>query len=227
MNEKLATGVWSLPALSPRDVLQVGGGVAASASPLVWIEPGDGLGVSGLLPAPGGGGYLLIDGAGGQAVLSSFEVDESAVLDVLRRRHGQVAAEQVLCGAGLVALYRAICQLRAVKARRIGPGRIVTEALAARCPECSRALAIFCGLLGDMAGHAALVLGARGGVYIGGAIVPLLGTWFARSSFRRRFEARGRQRGYLQAIPTFVVTSGASPATTGVLRPFEAAGTLH
>ena len=44
----------------------------------------------------------------------------------------------------------------------------------------------------------------RGGVYIAGGIVPKLGAAFATSSFRRRFEDKGRFSHYLAAIPTYV-----------------------
>jgi glucokinase len=69
-------------------------------------------------------------------------------------------------------------------------------------------------MLGTIAGNLALTLGARGGVYIGGGIVPRLGARFATSQFRERFEAKGRFREYLAAIPTFVVTH-ALPAFLG------------
>src|SRR6185295_17805233 len=52
----------------------------------------------------------------------------------------------------------------------------------------------------------ALTLGARGGVYIAGGIVPKLGSRFTESAFRERFEAKGRMRPYLAAIPTYVIT---------------------
>ncbi len=65
---------------------------------------------------------------------------------------------------------------------------------------------MFCGMLGTLAGNLALTLGARGGVYIGGGIVPKLGAAFVDSPFRERFEAKGRLRPYLTVIPTFVVT---------------------
>ena len=65
---------------------------------------------------------------------------------------------------------------------------------------------MFCAMLGTVAGNLALTLGARGGIYIAGGIVPKLGEAFARSQFRARFEDKGRLRAYLAAIPTFVVT---------------------
>jgi glucokinase len=74
---------------------------------------------------------------------------------------------------------------------------------------------MFCAMLGEVAGNAALTVGARGGVYIAGGIVPKLGEVFARSPFRTRFEAKGRMSPYVQAIPTFVVHH-AQPAFQGL-----------
>ncbi|MDB5818356.1 MAG: glucokinase [Rhizobacter sp.] len=81
--------------------------------------------------------------------------------------------------------------------------------------RCAEALGLFCAFLGTTAGNLALSLGARGGVYIGGGIVPRLGDWFDRSLFRERFEAKGRFRDYLDAVPTWVVTAKESPALRG------------
>ena len=67
---------------------------------------------------------------------------------------------------------------------------------------------MFCAMLGTVAGNLALTLGARGGIYIAGGIVPKLGAAFAHSPFRARFEDKGRFRDYLAAIPTFVVMRG-------------------
>jgi glucokinase len=82
---------------------------------------------------------------------------------------------------------------------------------------CRDALEMFCAMLGGMAGNLALTLGARGGVYIAGGIVPRLGTRFAASRFRERFESKGRFRSYLSAIPTFVIIAK-DPAFLGLAK---------
>jgi glucokinase len=73
----------------------------------------------------------------------------------------------------------------------------------------------FCGVLGAVAGNVALTLGATGGMYIGGGIVPRLGQLFFDSPFRARFEAKGRLQPYLARIPTFLITEQ-YPAFLGV-----------
>ena len=76
----------------------------------------------------------------------------------------------------------------------------------ARMGACERTLDAFCALLGSFAGNVALLLGARGGVCIGGGIVLRLGERFFESQCRERFEAKGRFQDCLRAIPTALIT---------------------
>ena len=74
------------------------------------------------------------------------------------------------------------------------------------CPVCEETLEAFCEMLGTVAGNVALTLGAKGGIYIGGRIVPRMSEFFEHSGFRARFEQKGRFSDYLSHIPTFVIT---------------------
>ena len=76
-------------------------------------------------------------------------------------------------------------------------------------------------MLGTIAANLAVTLGTLGGLYIGGGIVPRLGTRFDSSGFRRRFESKGRFSDYLAAIPTFVITAD-YPAFAGVAAILDA-----
>jgi glucokinase len=99
----------------------------------------------------------------------------------------------------------------------LSASEIVERGLDRHDAVCSRTLDAFCALLGGFAGNLALVLGARGGVYIGGGIVPRLGERFFVSRFRERFEAKGRFQAYLQAIPTALITDTQAALTGAVL----------
>ena len=71
-----------------------------------------------------------------------------------------------------------------------------------------------------MAGNLALSLGARGGVYLGGGIVPRLGDSFDAALFRQHFEAKGRFGDYLRPIPAWIITAPA-PALLGASRALD------
>jgi glucokinase len=194
----------ALPRLRPEDRLAVGGGGGVTGMPIGVLGPGSGLGVSGLMPSKSG--WIPLTGEGGHATMAPAGDRESAVLDRMRRHFDHVSAERVLSGPGLVNLYDTLAELDSIPTRGYTAPQITDLAARAEDPLCVETLAIFCAMLGTMAGNLALTLGARGGVYIGGGIVPRLGQTFIDSPFRERFEAKGRFRSYLEAIPTFVVT---------------------
>lgn len=194
----------ALPRLQPEDRLPVGGGDAVPSTPIGVLGPGSGLGVSGLVPSKSG--WIALTGEGGHATMAPATDRESAVLDRMRRHFDHVSAERILSGPGLINLYNTLAQLDGVPARGYTAPQITDLGVRAEDPLCVATLDMFCAMLGTMAGNLALTLGARGGVYIGGGIVPSLGPTFADSPFRARFEAKGRFHTYLGAIPTFVVT---------------------
>jgi glucokinase len=124
----------------------------------------------------------------------------------MRRHFDHVSAERALSGPGLVNLYNTLAVIDGAPAKGYTATQITDLAIRAEDPLCVETTTMFCAMLGTIAGNLALTLGARGGVYIGGGIVPKLGQMFLDSPFRERFEAKGRLRGYLEVIPTFVVT---------------------
>jgi len=197
----------ALPHLAAADRRAIGGAgaVAVAEAPMAVLGPGSGLGVSGLIPLPGGG-RMPLSGEGGHVTLAAADDRESEVLARLRRRFGPVSAERALSGPGLVNLYQALCDLAGREPAPLSPADITGAALSGACPRCREALELFAAFLGTVAGDLALTLGARGGVFIAGGIAPRLGDFLDRSAFRRRFEDKGPQRVYLAPIPSFLVT---------------------
>ena len=149
---------------------------------------------------------MPLTGEGGHATMAAASERESAVLGMMRRHFDHVSAERCLSGPGLVNLYNSLAALDRVPAAPYTAAQITDPETGARDRLCGEATAMFCAMLGTVAGNLALTLGARGGVYIGGGIVPRLGARFVDSAFRERFEAKGRFRTYLAAIPTYIVT---------------------
>ncbi|RZL31552.1 MAG: glucokinase, partial [Rubrivivax sp.] len=128
--------------------------------------------------------------------------------------HSPDRARREISGAGVELIYRALSE-RAGRPGSLPAPEISRRALSGECALCDEVLEAFCGMLGTAAGNLAITLGAQGGVYIGGGIVPRLGERFAASSFRRRFEQKGRFSGYLAQVPTYVITAD-YPAFLGV-----------
>ncbi|HEY4080252.1 MAG TPA: glucokinase [Burkholderiaceae bacterium] len=172
---------------------------------LAVIGPGTGLGVAGVVPS--GGGWLALPGEGGHATLAAFDDFEAALLAHVRRDFEHVSAERLLSGIGLPVLHGAVAQvLGGALAQPLSTEAIVERAVSGQDVVCERTIDAFCALLGGFAGNVALTLGSRGGVYVGGGIVPRLGERFFASQFRARFEAKGRFRSYMQGIPTALIT---------------------
>ena len=213
---------YAVPGLGASELRAIGGGVAAPGANLAVIGAGTGLGVSGLV-ADGRGGWSSVVGEGGHVTLAARSAREASLLAVLRERFDHVSAERALSGPGLVNLYAAVCTLDGEAAAALEPADVMTRALADGAwhdAQCHEALTVFAALLGTVAGNLALTLGARGGVYIGGGIVPRLGSHFDTLPFRARFEDKGRFRTYLEAIPTWVITAEA-PALLGAARALD------
>jgi glucokinase len=192
-----------VPHLSPEERNKIGRGEPIADAPIGVIGPGTGLGVSMLVPTPDG--PKPVPGEGGHVTMAPADARESAVLEIMRTRYDHVSAERVLSGPGLVNLYNTLCELSHVKAAPLTAAQITDPGIGASDACAQEATTMFCAMLGTIAGNLALTLGAQGGIYIAGGIVPKLGGAFAQSPFRERFEAKGRFRDYLAAIPTYVI----------------------
>ena len=213
---------WSLPTLQAHELRAVGGGSGVQGGALALLGPGTGLGMSGLVQ-DADARQVVISGEGGHVTLAASDDDEAAVLAWLRREFGHVSAERAISGPGLENLYRAWGAVQGLALAPLSAPQISQRALAGVDAHCDAALELFFSLLGNVAGNLALTLGATGGVYIGGGIVPRLGDRIDRSRFRERFEAKGRFGGYLARIPVWVVQASGSPALRGAARALDAA----
>lgn len=211
----------SVPLLARAECHQVGGGMVKESSPIGVLGPGTGLGVSGLIPASDK--WLPVVGEGGHVSISPANKRECEVLEMVWKDYQHVSAERLISGTGLQRLYRAICQLDGVMEQEISdmsPRDISAMAINKSNKRCEESLDMFCSLLGTIAGNLALTLGAKGGIYIGGGIIPKLGSYFDDSPFRQSFEKKGRFADYLGNIPVFVIQAK-HPALIGISQVFD------
>ena len=144
--------------------------------------------MSGLLPRAAGS-VIPINGEGGHVTL--------AATDALKSRGASCASASATrrpsarCPArGWSTCYEALAELDARPAQPLTPAEVIGARVRRPTHRVQRALELFFAFLGTVAGNLALSLGARGGVYIGGGIVPRLGA-IDHSPFRERFEAQG------------------------------------
>jgi glucokinase len=210
---------YSLPHLGADERMQIGGGEPVPGTPRGVLGPGSGLGVSAIVPGEGGT-LIPIRGEGGHVTMAAADEREGAVLDLMRRRFDHVSAERVLSGPGILNLYNALCEISGEPQEQFTPAQITDVKIGEEHPRAREATEMFCAMLGTVAGNLALTLGGRGGIYIAGGIVPRFGARFAESRFRERFEAKGRFRDYLSAVPTYVVTRPI-PALLGAAKLLE------
>ena len=107
--------------------------------------------------------------------MAAADAREAAVLDLMRARFDHVSAERCLSGPGLINLYNALCELSGEPAAPLTAAQITNPGIEDEDPRAREATAMFCAMLGTIAGNLALTVGARGGIYIAGGIVPKLG----------------------------------------------------
>ena len=195
----------ALPRLAPGQRRQVGGGLARENSVIGVIGAGSGLGVSGLIPLDDG--YVALGTEGGHTNFAPRDEREIAILRYGMTLYSHLSFERLLSGPGLELIHRALSLRSGLEAEPLSAPEITRRALDHADPLCEETLQAFCSILGTAAGNLAVTLGALGGVYIGGGIVPRLGEYFDRSPFRARFEDKGRFSDYVKVIPTFVVTA--------------------
>ncbi|KVT51973.1 glucokinase [Burkholderia ubonensis] len=204
----------AVPYLSREQRRQVGGGDVQPGGTIGVLGAGTGLGVSALVRV--GDAWAPLSGEGGHVSFAPADEREDAVLRYARTRWPHVSFERLAAGPGIAVIHAALAARDGVDAAGVDTATIIERSLAGDA-RCIATLDCFCGMLGTFAGNLALTLGATGGIYIGGGVVPRLGARFDASPFRARFEAKGRFAGYLARIPTFVITAP-HPAFTGVSR---------
>ncbi len=203
----------ALPYLDDTQKYQVGEGKPERHAAIGLLGAGTGLGVSGLVPT--GNGWVALDSEGGH---TSFSPNSPTEIDILRfasQKYSHVSSERLMSGSGIQLIYQALAAQKKFDVPDLETPEITRRGLSGDCALCIETLSTFCEMLGSMASNLAVLFGAKGGIYIGGGIVPRLGQFFNDSNFRKRFVQKGRFAEYLSHIPTYVITEP-YPAFIGI-----------
>jgi len=194
----------SVPTLGSADLRQIGGGAPVERATKAVVGPGTGLGVGGLVWSASR--WMPIPGEGGHTSFAAENADEIDLIHSMYPELDHISNERLVSGPGIAALYAAFAARRGIKlAARVGANETTRRALANEDPVATEALDFFMLALGRVAGDAGLMLGARGGVYLGGGIPPKIADRLAAGNFRAAFEAKGRLTHFMKPIPVYVI----------------------
>ncbi len=199
--EAQALAVAALPADAREPIGRIETNTVASR---VVLGPGTGLGVAGLVhaqhmwfPVPGEGGHVDI----GPRSDRDFEIFPHLVAI-----EGRIAAEQLLCGRGLVNIYQAVCAASGIEAQWTDPADVTAHGLSGVDKAAEETISLFVTYLGRLAGDLALIFMARGGVFLAGGISQKIIPALKKPEFRTAFEDKAPHSALMGSIPTFVVT---------------------
>ena len=199
-----ATLAFSIAVMAPGDVHTIGPEIAGiDGEPISIIGAGTGFGAACL--ARFHGRAVPVATEGGHAGFAPSDPREIEVLEVLQRRFDHVSIERVLSGPGIENLHAALAEIAGRKTTAMTAAQIV--AAQDNDPTSRETVEMFCAIYGSVAGDFALVHGARGGVYLAGGIAQKIEQTLVQSTFRARFEAKGRMSAYVKAIPTKLILS--------------------
>lgn len=196
----------SVPYLADTEVFRIRANREASG-PISVVGAGTGFGAALLVPR--GGGWDLVATEAGHASFAPTSRREQQVWEFLSGYEQHVCVEHVLSGSGIVNIHRALGGDAA-----LSPDQISQRALAGSDARCFETIEIFCEVFGSVAGNVALTQGARGGIFLGGGILPKLLPLFDAQQFLARFDAKGIMTDYVRAVPVALITAE-YPALTG------------
>ncbi len=202
----LAAGISHLP---ENAFVTVKAGTPNPQAPTLVIGPGTGLGQALIVPSPAG--QIIVPTEGGHVTFAPRTEEEVEVMQFIAKEHPRVSVERLLSGRGLINIHRALCAIAGAPRASLPADEITAAAISGTCPIAAKAVDLFCAILGRVAGDAVLSTGARGGVVLGGGILPKIRDVFLASGFTETFLSKGRMKSYVEPVPVkLIVAEGAA-----------------
>ncbi|ESQ75810.1 glucokinase [Asticcacaulis sp. AC402] len=191
----------AIPRLKPNEVEKICGDDAMDEQVIAVLGPHHGLGLAALAP-DGAGSWTAIPCEGGHSDLPVTTDREWQVRNMMAKHHGHVARESAISLEGLVQVWQALSELEGDEVVRKAPEEIVALASIGD-PRAQEAVRLSMGWLAAMASDVGLILGARGGIYLTGDLMDLIGDLFDADAFCERYTDKGRLSRYVAEIPVF------------------------
>ncbi len=184
----------------------------------VVLGPGTGLGVAGMVHSRHM--WIPVPGEGGHVDIGPRTARDQEIWPHIERIEGRVSAEQMLCGRGLVNVYRAVVAANSGTPRFADPAEITAAGLDKSDAEAVEALDVFVTCLGRLAGDLALVFMSRGGVFLTGGIAQKIIPALKEGRFRAAFEDKAPHTALVKNMPVYVITHprGAEAGLTAYAR---------
>lgn len=205
VNDLVATAL-AVPRLETGERVQICGGAPAEEQVIGVLGANIGLGQAALAP-DGIGGWTALPCEGGHSDLAAASDLEDDILRILTRRFGHVSRERVISVPGLGNIWSALAELQKDKDATVPSVEEIVAAASAGEERAARAVSLSLGWFAAMASDVALILGARGGVYLTGELLELVGDLFDAEAFVQRYRDKGRLSGYVSDVPLFKVTA--------------------
>lgn len=199
----------ALPGLEAGDLDPIGGGTRRPEAPRVVLGPGTGLGTGALVHARNI--WVPVPGEGGHIDLGPVSERDMAIWPNIERVLGRVTAETVICGPGMVRLYRAICATDGVEPRHATPEAVTAAGLSGVDAQAAETLKLFATYLGRVAGDLALLFMAYGGVYLAGGISSQIAPVLKSGAFRDAFDFKAPHEQIMKRIATAIVVKKDAP----------------
>ena len=193
----------SISTLDASDLHRIGGSEVEPRATKLVLAAGTGMGASTLVWT--GAKWRAVPGEGGHISFAAHTKRERDLIDLLYAGQPHVPVDCVVSGPGLANLYRGIAKLDGANAEALLPNDVLTRGLSRSDAIAEEALELFIAWLGRFAGDAALMVGARGGVYIGGGLAQRIVEALSTGLFRRSFDEKGQMKGFLEPIPVYVI----------------------
>ncbi|HVZ29254.1 MAG TPA: glucokinase [Asticcacaulis sp.] len=196
----------AIPHLAEDEKIKVCGGESLDEQVIALISTHRGLGMSGLAP-DGMGGYTAMPCEGGHSDLPITSQTEFDVLQWMSRKYkGHVSRERAVSLPGLVDIFTALTEIDKDEIRPMAPEEVIAAAAAGE-NRALRAINLAMGWLASTASDVALTLGARGGVFLHGELIDMVGDLFDPEAFASRYRDKGRLSRYMTEIPVYRTTA--------------------
>ncbi len=192
----------SVPHLGEGDTLEILAGEAHANAPKAIVGPGTGLGVAALVHSADR--WIPVPGEGGHVAYAAQTPREHQLAERLQS-NGYLCAQHLISGLGLVTLYNTLAEIDGCSDRVTDGGEVSVRAFENDEALALEAMNIFCDGIGTLVGNSVVTYVAKGGVYLGGGILPRMIDFFRQSGFERRMKERGALTGFMDSVPVHLI----------------------